>query len=56
MKFKILLLAFVFIGQNLYPFEFLTPNKATKKQVMSMGRLMVELFPLSLQKMLIGPK
>ena len=31
MKFKILLLAFVFIGQNLYPFEPLTPGKATKK-------------------------
>ena len=31
MKFKILLLAFVFIGQNLYPFEPLMPGKATKK-------------------------
>ena len=31
MKFKILLLTFVFIGQNLYPFEPLMPGKATKK-------------------------
>ena len=31
MKFKILLLAFVFIGQNLYPFEPLMPGKATEK-------------------------
>ena len=31
MKFKILLLAFVFIGQNLYPFEPLTPSKASKR-------------------------
>ena len=31
MKFKILLLALVFIGQNLYPFEPLTPSKASKK-------------------------
>ena len=31
MKFKILLLAFVFIGQNLYPFEPLMPGKASEK-------------------------
>ena len=31
MKFKILLLAIIFIGQNLYPFEPLTPSKASKK-------------------------
>ena len=31
MKFKILLLVFVFIGQNLYPFEPLTPSKASKR-------------------------
>ena len=31
MKFKILLLVIVFIGQNLYPFEPLTPSKASKK-------------------------
>ncbi|WP_257638035.1 hypothetical protein [Campylobacter concisus] len=31
MKFKILLLAIVFIGQNLYPFEPLTPSKASRK-------------------------
>ena len=31
MKFKILLLALVFIGQNLYPFEPLMPGKASEK-------------------------
>ena len=31
MKFKILLLVIVFIGQNLYPFEPLTPSEASKK-------------------------
>ena len=31
MKFKILLLVIVFIGQNLYPFEPLAPSKASKK-------------------------
>jgi len=31
MKFKILLLALVFMGQNLYPFEPLMPGKATEK-------------------------
>ena len=31
MKFKILLLAFAFMWQNLYPFEPLTPSKASKR-------------------------
>ena len=39
MKFKILLLAFVFIGQNLYPFEPLTPGKATKKAYSEYGQV-----------------
>ena len=33
MKFKILLLALVFIGQNLYPFEPLMPGKASEKAI-----------------------
>ena len=39
MKFKILLLTFVFIGQNLYPFEPLTPSKATKKAYSEYGQV-----------------
>ena len=33
MKFKILLLALVFIGQSLYPFEPLMPGKASEKAI-----------------------
>ena len=33
MKFKIILLALVFMGQNLYPFEPLMPGKASEKAI-----------------------
>ena len=39
MKFKILLLALVFIGQNLYPFEPLTPSKASEKAYSEYGQV-----------------
>ena len=39
MKFRILLLALVFIGQNLYAYEPLTPGKATKKASNDYGQV-----------------
>lgn len=44
MKFKTVLLISFLISLNLYGFEPMNPSRATKKPVMIMGRLMVELF------------